>query len=351
MKDINLAILGFGFMGKVYSYAAECIKFFYPDAPRICISSVLASKNTDKTYLKKRYHFQSVTEDYETILNNKLIDAVYVALPNDLHSNYVIPAIDANKSILCEKPLEINLEKATRMIEHAKKNKSIVTNVVFEYRFLPAISLIKNYIDKNMLGRILQFRILYLHGSYAQERPMTWRLLEGVGGALLDLGPHVIDLTMYLLGPIKNVNGKIITKYLSRKVDDIAQILCETEKGAEGYLEVSRLSVGSIDELRIEIHGEEGSVKWNLENMNFVQFFNKGMSPTGYKMIPTFTDPNDKSDFPPEKVSSDWLRPHIHCLYNFIKKVQNNDYVDKKSATFNDGLNVQKIVQSVKDSQ
>lgn len=347
MSDINIAILGFGFMGKVYAYAADSVKHYYPNAPKINISNVLLSKNKDKDLIKKRYQFQNVTTDYSEIINDENINAIYVALPNDLHLTHVIPAINANKSVLCEKPLEINFEKSAKMTRIAEENQSIVANAVFEYRFLPAISMIKSLINQNKLGRILQFRMMYLHGSYAEKRPMSWRLSPGIGGALLDLGPHVIDLAHYLIGPLKNIEGKISTKYSDREVDDIAQILCETESGGSGYVEVSRLSVGSVDDLRVEIHGEKGSVKWNLESMNFIDFFSKDYTPTGYQRIPVFTNSMDETDFPPEKVSSGWLMPHVHCLYNFVKKVENRDYVDNHSASFSDGLNVQKIIHSI----
>ena len=334
-------------MGKVYAYAANAVRHFYPDAPAINISTVLLSNDRDKSLIKKRYGFSNITTDYTEILDDEKINAVYVALPNNLHLDYVIPAINAKKNILCEKPLEINLEKSTQMTDIAAAHKSIVANAVFEYRFLPAVSMIKNLISKNELGRILQFRMMYLHGSYAEKRPITWRLSPGIGGALLDLGPHVIDLAHYLLGPLKNIEGKTFTKYPDREVDDIAQILCETEAGGSGYIEASRLSVGSIDDLRIEVHGEQGAVKWNLQSMNFIDYFNKNSAPNGYRRIPVFTNPLDDTDFPPEKVSSGWLMPHIHCLYNFVKKVDDINYIDNQSASFSDGLNVQKVIHSI----
>lgn len=347
MRDINLAILGFGFMGRVYAYAASSLKHFYPNAPHINIENVLVSKNTEPNCLLSRYRFNNVTNNFDEILNDSSIDAVYVALPNNLHLNHVAPAIESGKHVLCEKPLEINLEKTSEMLLSANNNLSIVTQSVFEYRFLPAVSYIKKLIDEQRLGKVLQFRICYLHGSYAEERPMSWRLTEGIGGALLDLGPHIIDLALYLLGPIKTVDGRLSAKYPSRGVDDIARILCETENGADGYIEASRLSVGSIDELRIEIHGDQGAVKWNLESMNFVHHYDKKSSPSGYKIIPVFKNFEDGSDFPPEKVSSDWLRPHLNCLYSFARSIADETFFDQRCATFTDGFNAQKIIEEI----
>ena len=147
MRDVNLAILGFGFMGRVYAYAADSLKHFYPNAPNVHISSVLVSDKTDQLALKKRYNFDSVTTDYDTILNNDQINAVYVALPNDQHAAHVIPALKAGKNVLCEKPLEVSLDKTRDIVGVAKSNSSLVASAVFEYRFLPAIAFIKNTIE------------------------------------------------------------------------------------------------------------------------------------------------------------------------------------------------------------
>ena len=113
------------------------------------------------------------------------------------------------------------------------------------------------------------------------------------------------------------------------------------------YSENIKNSFDKVDDLRIEIHGEQGSVKWNLQSMNFIDYFNKKSSPNGYRKIPVFTNPLDDTDFPPEKVSSGWLMPHIHCLYNFVKKVDDVNYIDYQSASFSDGLNVQKVIHSI----
>ena len=348
MNEINLAIIGFGFMGKVYNYASKVLNDFYPDTPKVSIESTLISKNTDPILLKNRYGFQNITTDINDLITNKNIDAVYVASPNNFHFEHSSTFIKEGKHILCEKPMTVNIEEAIELNKMAQSKSEIVTNMVFEYRFIPAISKMKNIIDSGHLGRLLQFRISYLHGSYAEKRKETWRLKPPTGGALIDLGPHVIDLVAFLVGPIKSLKSKLVTKMKDRQVDDIAWALCNTINDVDGSIEVSRLSTGCTDDLRIEIHGEKGSLRWNLENLNFFEKIKKNDEQSGFKNIPYFNNPIDGSDFPPIKVTNGWLMAHVRCLHNFVKNISDPTFSDSRTATFNHGLDVQRIINKMK---
>lgn len=350
MKKINLAILGYGFMGKVYNHASKVLKDFYPDIPNVEITSVLVSSSKSDqeiAVIKKRYGFKIVTRNYEDLLNDPSIDAFYIATPNNFHYEQVKLALKHNKHILCEKPMGLTSDETKEMLVLSKNNKNLVTNMVFEYRYIPAISKIREIIKSGKIGDLIQFRIMYLHGSYIDARPVTWRLKQGTGGALVDLGPHVIDLVYFLLGNLKINSFKKKTKMPNREVDDIAWILCETDNNADGYIEVSRLSTGSVDELRIEIHGTKGSLKWNLEDLNHYCYFNKEEDFSGYKKVPCYTNQKDSSDFPPPKVSAGWLSAHIHCLYHFVKEISDNNYQNRNVAKFEDGHLVQLVLESI----
>jgi len=347
MNKINIAIIGFGFMGKVYNSAVKTLNDYYPDIPEIQISSILVSKNKsikDIDGLKKRYGFSLITSNIEELLNDPTIDAFYIASPNNFHFEQVKLALQNDKHVLCEKPMGMNIFETKEMLKMSINKPNLVCNMVFEYRYIPAISEIRKIIASNKLGKILQFRIMYLHGSYINKRPITWRLKEGTGGALVDLGPHVLDLTKFLLGPFKINSYKKIKKMPNRVVDDMAFILCETENNADGYIEVSRISTGSVDDLRIEIHGTKGAVNWSLENLNYFKLFLKDEDYEGYKLIPSFNNKEDKSDFPPPKVSNGWLMAHTHCLYNFIKEISKKDFKDERTAKFSDGHYVQSVI-------
>lgn len=350
MKTVNLAILGSGFMGKVYLNAAESLKHYYPDLPKVKVLSLLVSKRKtqkDISEIKKRYEIDNVTSNYQDILNNKDIDAIYIATPNDFHCEQVCSAIIKGKHVLCEKPMSLNLEESKKMLDLSKKYPNVIANMVFEYRYIPAITQIKNIIDSNQIGDIIQFRAFYLHGSYINKRPLTWRLKKGTGGAFVDLGPHLLDLMAYLIGDIKISNLKTVTKMPNREVDDVAWILCKA-KDADGTIEVSRVSNGSVDELRFEIHGTKGAIKWNLEELNYYYLYLSEFKNSGYNKVPYFTDENDNSDFPPPKVTSGWLNAHTHSLYHFVKEISDKDYNNNAIAKFMDGFKVQKLLDKLK---
>jgi len=220
--------------------------------------------------------------------------------------------------------------------------------MVFEYRYIPAITYIKKILALGELGDIIQFRIMYLHGSYIDKRPITWRLKPGTGGALIDLGPHVLDLIHFLLGEFKINSFKKKTKMPDREVDDIAWILCETKNNADGYIEVSRLSTGSVDDLRLEIHGTKGAIKWNLEDLNNYHYYSKESNNNGYTYVPCYTNVEDNSDFPPPKVTGGWLSAHVHCLYHFVKEIVDSDYKNDNIAKFEDGHFVQLLLENLK---
>ena len=348
MKKVNIAIIGFGFMGKVYAHAANTLKDFFPDSPDVEVSAILVSKNKTISEIKSiqnRYKIRKVTNKIDDLLNDSSIDAFYIATPNDLHYEHVKLALARNKHVLCDKPMGLNISETKHMLELANAKKKIISNVVFQYRFLPCIVKIKNMIDLNHLGDIIQFRFMYLHGSYIDERPITWRLKKGTGGALVDLGPHVFDLINFLLGDFKINFAKKKSKIKDRDVDDAAWILCQTNNAADGYVELSRVSTGSIDDLRLEIHGTKGAVKWNLEDLNYLHFFDKTSDNNGYVKLPVFT--NNQSDFPPPKVTSGWIQSHINCLYNFVKEISDDSYKNKNAAKFKDGHKVQKQIEKI----
>jgi|TARA_B110000879_G_scaffold191288_1_gene256321 predicted dehydrogenase len=357
---MKIGIIGFGFMGKTFVHSLNTLKDYYSDIKNdISIGGVVTSSETSAKKINiSRYGIEKVYKNIDLLLEDKTIDSIYIASPNTLHYDQIKKCIKANKNILCDKPLTSNLSDSSRLIKTL--NSKMVYQMVFEYRNFPAIREIKKLVTKNKIGKVINFRINYLHSGYLDKsRPMSWRLRKG-GGAIMDLGPHVIDLVNFIIDDIKSIKGikrncinkrpisSSNKKLESVMVDDIAMGLCETQTGIPGFIEVSRLSMGSVDDLNIHISGESGSIKWSLEDLNCYYLATKD----GVTKIQPTTNISPSIDFPPSKVAHGWLRAHSHSVYQFVKQVSDKESLNKEKMNipdFLDGHKVQKLVESFKN--
>ena len=122
MKKFNIAILGFGFMGKVYNYASKIINNYYPNTPELVNNHLLVSErknDADIDSIKKRYGIKNVTSDINDLLKNDEIDAFYIATPNNLHFQQVKQILEHDKHILCDKPIATSLNESKQMLDLA----------------------------------------------------------------------------------------------------------------------------------------------------------------------------------------------------------------------------------------
>jgi predicted dehydrogenase len=192
------------------------------------------------------------------------------------------------------------LEEATRML--AAVEKAGVPNAVFHnYRKAPAVALARQLIDEGRLGRIYHFRATYLQDWIADPSfPLVWRLQKEIAGSGThgDINAHIIDLARYLVGEIAEVSGLLHTFVKSRPVagaiddklgaaateemgevtvDDAAMFMAKFRSGALGSFEASRFAVGRKNYNRFEINGSGGSLVFNLERMNELEFYDNSV--------------------------------------------------------------------------
>ncbi|MFW6308508.1 MAG: Gfo/Idh/MocA family protein [bacterium] len=368
MSTYGVGMYGCGFIGQVHTYCYKNLPFYFdppamiPELKGVCTSSLDTAKQA-----KEKLGFDFATTDYRKLLNNDDIQIVNCCTPNHLHKDFVIEAIKAGKHIYCEKPLAKNYTQAREILDQAQKeNFSQKLQITHNYRFLPATIRAKQLIEEGFLGQVFGFRAQYLHSSYIdRERPMSWRLdKEKAGsGALGDLGTHVIDLMYHLLGPFSRVMADQETfiqeryeqeskgdsgpgKKVPVQVDDITTGLVRLENGAMGTIEAWRLATGSEDELRFEIHGSKGALKFNLMEPNWLAVYDNQKSDQpyggqkGWQKISTIQKYPEPAAFPSPKVSIGWMRSHVEALHSFLQAIKE----DKQTApSLEDGVYVMKI--------
>lgn len=367
MDEIRVGIIGFGFMGKTHTYGYKTIPLYYSNLPfKIKLVGVCDSIPEVAEKAKETLGFEFATSNPDEIFNRKDIDVINVCTPNIYHKDAVVNALKAGKNVYCDKPLAASYEE-TREITDMLGNYNVTTQMALQYRFFPATMRAKELIDEGKIGKIMSFRACYLHsGSVDPKKPIGWKQDKkfGGGGVLFDLGSHVLDLIYSLLGEYASVFARTEVIYPQRpdksgnmvdiEADDLAFMILRLKNGGTGTIEASKIATGSNDELRFEIHGDKGSIRFNLMEPNWLEYYDNTLpdAPLGgtkgymkIECVQRFKKPGDA--FPGPKFSVGWIRSHVHSLYNFLSCVY-----EKKQASpsFKDGAYIQYVMEKAYES-
>ncbi len=287
MKTVNVALIGYAFMGKAHSNAWRQVQAFFqpPLRPRM---KVICGRDRHKVEAAaRRYGWEETATDWSEVVRRPDVDVVDICTPGDSHHAIALAAAEAGKTILCEKPLANTLEQAEEMLE-AVRRAGVTHMICHNYRKVPAVMLARQLIEEGRLGEVHHYRGTYLQDWIVDPRfPLVWRLRQekAGSGALGDILSHALDLARYLVGEIAQVNGELKTFVKERPlpddpsrtgkvtVDDAAAALVRFAGGAIGTLEASRFATGRKNYNRFEINGSRGSLAFNLERLNELEVY------------------------------------------------------------------------------
>jgi predicted dehydrogenase len=272
-QKLNVAMIGSGFIGKVHSNAFRQVGHFFQLPYELNLKVICGRNRSRLEAAASQWGWEEAETDWRLVVNRKDIDVVDIAVPNALHAPIAIAAAEARKIVLCEKPLATSLEEAERMAEALR---GIPNLVWFNFRRLPAVAFAKQLIEEGRTGRPYHYRALYLNQSGNDpSKASSWRYQrsEAGSGAAGDLLSHAIDLALYLNGPIRELTAMTRTFAPARDVDDAALMLVRFENGSVGSFEASRYGVGCQNLNTFELNGSEGMLKFSLENMNSLEFY------------------------------------------------------------------------------
>lgn len=273
MGRLNVALIGQGFMGRAHSNAWRQVRTFFdvPVEPRM---KVLCGRNREALERSAAlWGWEETETDWRAAVERADIDAVDVAAPNALHAPVAIAAAEAGKMVLCEKPLAVSAEEAARMAGAARRVRNMVW---YNYRRVPAVALARRWVEEGRIGRVFHYRAAYLQQwGNDPTRPPNWKLdrAQAGSGVLGDLLSHVVDTAMWLNGPVAEVSSLAHTFAEGREVEDAVVALARFANGSVGTLEATRYAVGCRNQNRFEIHGERGMLRFNLEHLNHLEFY------------------------------------------------------------------------------
>jgi myo-inositol 2-dehydrogenase/D-chiro-inositol 1-dehydrogenase len=290
MRTLNIGLIGYGFMGRTHSNAfLQAPRFF--DLGCKPVLKAVAARNEDrvKTFAEN-WGYESYETDWRNLVARKDIDVIDIASPNDTHHEIAIAAAKAGKIVMCEKPLGRNAKEAEAMVAAVEK-AGVPNTVWYNYRRVPAVTLIKQLLDEGKFGRIFHYRAKFLQDwTISQDLPQggegLWRLDVAVAGSGVtgDLLAHNIDTALWLNGPITEVTAMTETFIKERKhnltgkvepvgIDDASAFLCRFENGSLAMFEATRYARGHKALYTLEINGEHASAFWDLHDLHRIQYF------------------------------------------------------------------------------
>jgi predicted dehydrogenase len=290
VKNLNIGMVGYGFMGRAHSNAWRRAPNFFDSGYQPVLKAVAARDKAKAQNFADMWGYESVETDWRKLVERKDIDAIDICVPNDLHAEIAIAAAKAGKMVLCEKPLARDAKEALPMVRAVEK-AGVANTVWYNYRRIPAVTLIKQIVDSGKLGKIFHYRASFLQDwtinpDVPQGGAGTWRLdVKAAGsGVTGDLLAHCIDTAIWINGSISRVSAMTETFVKQRKnalsgkvekvgIDDAAAVLARYANGSLGTFESTRYARGHKALYTLEINGERGSFMWDLHDMNHVLWF------------------------------------------------------------------------------
>jgi predicted dehydrogenase len=372
-KTIGVAMVGYAFMGRAHSLAWHAVPraFDVPVRPRL--AAICGRDKVATQRAASRLGWASAETDWRALIERDDVDLIDICAPGDLHAPIAIAALQAGKHVLCEKPLANTLAEAQAMNEAADAAYpgGARAMVGFNYRRVPALALARKLVEQGRIGTLRHVRAVYLQDWLADpQAPMTWRMqAERAGsGALGDLGAHIVDLARYLTADEITDVSALTATFISERplggerpladgsgtgtvtVDDAVVFTARLASGALASFEATRYAAGHKNGLRIELNGAAGSLAFDLERLNELEFLDRGDQGGlgGFRRI-LVTEPDHPylDGWWPPGHTLGWEHTFTHQAADLLTAIAEGG---QPLPSFADGLAVQRVLDAVQRS-
>ncbi len=374
---LRIGMVGYAFMGAAHSQGWRTVGRVF-DLPLRPEMAVICGRDADAVRAAADRHGWAEAEtDWRALVERDDIDLVDICTPGDSHAEIALAALAAGKHVLCEKPLANTVAEAEAMARAAQeaRDRGQAAMVGFNYRRVPATALARRMVEEGRIGTLRHVRVVYLQDWLVDPQfPLTWRLRreQAGSGSLGDLGAHIVDLAQHLAGErLAGVSALTETFVRERPlptapssglaavsaagtgqvtVDDAALFTGRFASGALASFEATRYATGRKNALRIELNGERGSLAFDLERLNELEYHDGTADAAhgGFRRI-LVTEP----DHP---YLDAWWPPGHGLGYEHTFAHQARDLVHAiaegrgPEPSFADGLQVQRVLAAVEES-
>lgn len=373
-KTVNVGLVGYMFMGKAHSVGYRDVTFAFPEVKaKPVMKEISGLVLAEAQQYAAQYGWERASEGYKHLVEADDIHLVDISTGNDTHKEIALAAAQNGKHIFCEKPMALNVAECKEMIDAAEK-AGVIHMIDFNYRAVPAVALARKMVEDGMIGTPYHFRAVYLQDWIIDpDFPLVWRLQKDKAGsgAHGDLNAHIIDLARFLCGEFESVNG-IMKTFITRRpllaaqtggltaegsaemgevtVDDATLFLAKFKNGAVGTFEATRFAAGNRNGNRFELNGSEGSIRFNLERLNELEYFSRKDADAcqGWKRI-LVTDPPHPylSGWWPAGHIIGWQHTFVHQVHNLMNGIATGE---NPTPNFHDGLKCQAVLEAVEKS-
>jgi predicted dehydrogenase len=375
---LRVGMVGYAFMGAAHSHAWRTAPRFF-DLPLRPELAVLVGRNAGAAAeAAERMGWNETATDWREVIRRDDVDLIDICTPGDTHAEIAIAALEAGKHVLCEKPLANSVEEAERMVAaaDAAAERGVRAMCGYSYRRTPALSLARELVREGRLGTIRHVRAQYLQDWLSDENvPLTWRMnKEKAGsGSLGDIGAHIIDAAQWITGSsIIGVSALMETFVAERPVggnmvglggsgdasgergpvtvDDAAAFTARFDGGAVGVFEATRFALGRKNAIRLEINGSDGSLAFDFEDMNILEFYNgtTDSRTSGFRRIQV-TEPDHPytGHWWPVGHGLGYEHGFTHQVVDLVNALDNGS---QPSPSFAEALGVQRVLAAVERS-
>ncbi|SDD51574.1 Predicted dehydrogenase [Sanguibacter gelidistatuariae] len=373
---LGVGMVGHSFMGAAHSQAWRTAPHFFDLPMRTEMTTVAGRRLATGQAAADRLGWLGADPTWQSLVARDDVDLVDICTPGNTHAEIAIAALEAGKHVLCEKPLANSVAEAELMVAAADKAAAhgVMAMVGFTYRRVPAVQLARQLVAQGRIGTVRHVRAQYLQDWLADEdTPLSWRLdrSQAGSGALGDIGAHIIDLTQFITGEaIVGVSGLLETFVTERpvaqefsglsgvagtergpvSVDDAAAFLARFSSGAMGVFEATRFAGGRKNAIRVEINGSLGSLAFDFEDMNVLNFFDatEPAAVAGFRrIVVTEAEHPYIAHWWPAGHGLGYEHAFTHQVVDLVGAIAGGT---PPAPSFRDGLAVQKVLDAVERS-
>lgn len=280
--EVGIGIVGYGMMGKAHSYGYTLAPHIRELAVRPRLRLISGRDRAAVQRAAALYGVERAVTDWREVVESPDVDIVDVCTPPGTHPEIVEAAAAAGKAVVCEKPLAADYAGALRAAD-AVQRAGVLGAIGFNYRRLPALSLMKQFIDAGRIGEPRLWRGLWLSDEFLDpDVPFDWRFERRQGASTIaDLGAHLIDLARWMVGEVESVSaqtrtftttrvdpGSDPTREIEVDVDEASSALLQFRDGARGVFETAKTCARRPCDFVVEVNGTSGTLRFDYARLN-----------------------------------------------------------------------------------